>query len=181
MFHFSPPLLLGDTAPGQLYITVPQLAAVALLAGGVIMLTWAFRRGTGGGQAGAVSGGPPRTRGVRNSDGQPSEPLGSYMADARELADLLADRLDRQAQRLERLLAEADDKIRRLERLKVSAGGDRGSEAALPGGMAAKPESDPLNRRVYELADSGLPPVEIARTLQQHTGKVELILALRRR
>jgi hypothetical protein len=31
------------------------------------------------------------------------------------------------------------------------------------------------------LADEGLHPVDIARQLQQHTGKVELILALRKR
>ena len=38
---------------------------------------------------------------------------------------------------------------------------------------------DPITREVYELADAGHAPVEIARKLGQHTGKVELILALR--
>lgn len=152
--------LLGETP--QLYVTVPQLFAVALLAGGVIMLTWAFRRGS----SPASPPSPPKPA------SQP-EPLAEYMADARELADLLADRLDRQAHRIERLLAEADEKIRRLERLQS----ENGPAAARPG----RPETDPLNQRVYELADTGLPPVEIARRLQQHTGKVELILALRRR
>jgi hypothetical protein len=41
--------------------------------------------------------------------------------------------------------------------------------------------TDPLNRRIYEMADQGLPPVEIARSLNQQTGKVELVLALRPR
>ena len=155
--------LLGDVAPGQLYVTVPQLIAVALLAGGVVMLTWAFRRGSGGGSAATAA---------KKKDSAP-EPVASYMADARELADLLGDRLDRQAHRLERLIAEADEKIRRLERLQ--------SEAGAGPALHPRPDSDPLNQQVYDLADSGLPPVEIARTLQQHTGKVELILALRRR
>lgn len=40
--------------------------------------------------------------------------------------------------------------------------------------------ADPVADRVYELADSGRSAVEIAGALQEHTGKVELILALRR-
>lgn len=38
---------------------------------------------------------------------------------------------------------------------------------------------DPLTGEVYRLADQGMPSVEIARRLNQHVGKVELILALR--
>jgi hypothetical protein len=154
--------VVGEVAPGQLYVTVPQLIAVALLAGGVVMLTWAFRRGSGG----------PAKPGDKAKN-TPPEPVASYMADARELADLLGDRLDRQAHRLERLIAQADEKIRRLER--------RQSEAEPGPGIHPRHDSDPLNQQVYDLADSGLPAVEIARTLQQHTGKVELILALRGR
>lgn len=40
--------------------------------------------------------------------------------------------------------------------------------------------ADPMANRVYELADSGLSSVEIASALHEHTGKIELILALRR-
>ena len=42
-------------------------------------------------------------------------------------------------------------------------------------------EVDPLAAQIYKLADAGLPSGEIARTLRQHTGKVDLILALRGR
>ena len=38
---------------------------------------------------------------------------------------------------------------------------------------------DPLTNEIYRLADDGLGVVEIAKQLGQHTGKVELILALR--
>lgn len=38
---------------------------------------------------------------------------------------------------------------------------------------------DPLTGEIYRLADQGMPHVEIARRLNQHVGKVELILALR--
>lgn len=40
--------------------------------------------------------------------------------------------------------------------------------------------ADPVAGRVYELADSGLSAVQIASMLHEHTGKIELILALRR-
>ena len=148
--------LLGNAA-GMLYVTVPQLLAVALMVGGIGILLWAVRRGN-----------ESPTRSAK--PGRRSPELDEVMADARELADLLADRMDRQAQRLERLIEEADEKIRRLERQQAHAGASH-----------QRVDSDPLNQQVYDLADEGHPPVEIARRLQQHTGKVELILALRRR
>lgn len=44
---------------------------------------------------------------------------------------------------------------------------------------AAQLPDDPLARSVYERADQGLSSQQIARELQEHVGKVELILALR--
>lgn len=38
---------------------------------------------------------------------------------------------------------------------------------------------EPLASQIYQLADRGMTPREIAQSLQQHPGKVELILALR--
>lgn len=93
------------------------------------------------------------------------------MRDAEELAGLLAGQMERQAARLERLLGEADARIRQLERLNAGQGRT----------VPRDPAVDPLNQQVYELSDEGLPPVEIARQLNQQTGKVELILALRQR
>lgn len=43
-----------------------------------------------------------------------------------------------------------------------------------------EPEADPAHRRIWELADDGVPPIEIARTLNQPVGQVELILNLRK-
>ena len=40
--------------------------------------------------------------------------------------------------------------------------------------------TDPLHRRVYELADAGKDVLTIAREIGKPTGQVELILALRR-
>lgn len=41
-------------------------------------------------------------------------------------------------------------------------------------------EPDPLRRDIYQLADAGHSPLQIAQKLHEHLGKVELILALRR-
>ena len=85
---------------------------------------------------------------------------------------LLAEQADRKAERLERMLVEADARIRHLERLTADM------RAARPPDRSST--TDPLNQRVYDLADEGVPPVEIARQLKTQTGKVQLILALRR-
>lgn len=40
-------------------------------------------------------------------------------------------------------------------------------------------QQDTLTRSIYALADAGSDPLEIAKQLDEHVGKVELILALR--
>ncbi len=135
-------------------------------------------------------------------------------ADVEELCQRLAAHMDNKAARLEHLLEEADEKIRRMERLNGASGGQeagRGSRleadpGEVRGGYAdgehgsrglndragesraetrgqeyRTPDVDPMHRRIYELADEGLNPVEIAGRLNQPTGQVELVLALRRR
>jgi hypothetical protein len=99
------------------------------------------------------------------------------VAEARQLRGVLADEADRHAARLEELIARAEEAIRRLETLSPSDAAARSRHA----GDGGPERLDPLNRRIYELADQGLPPVEIARSLSQQTGKVELVLALRPR
>lgn len=115
-----------------------------------------------------------------------------------------SDALDARAAALGALIREADARIAELTALRdelseLRAGPDRSTEpyvgdafaprrsvsAARPGVVGGGRAgglvcSDPVADRVYELADSGRSPVEIAGALQEHTGKVELILALRR-
>jgi hypothetical protein len=76
--------------------------------------------------------------------------------------------LDELTRKLEVLLEEADTKIEQLRTL----------TAANPIDVPEQP-ADPVVRRVYELSDAGRAPAEIARELDEHIGKVELILALR--
>ena len=123
--------------------------------------------------------------------------------DTTQLVDDLCARLDERAARLEALLHDARSTIARLEALQSSTAApptppspptrakrapkNAGAEPPLVEVVAQSPSapratqspSDPLCARVYQLADSGADAVEIAKQLSEHTGKVQLILALR--
>jgi len=105
-------------------------------------------------------------------------------ADLNELTERLAAQLDQRAERIERLIAQADERIRTLANATAAKGPqtrglERGSERGLS--LSRMPdEVDPSHRDVYDLADEGLTPVEIASRLERPTGQVELILNLRR-
>lgn len=108
--------------------------------------------------------------------------------DLNELTERLAEELDRKAERIETLIAAADERIRQMERLQMEA----------PAAAAVAPTLDPRlleprhrvrhetlgvepsHREIYDLADAGLSPVEIAQKLDKPTGQIELILNLRR-
>lgn len=105
--------------------------------------------------------------------------------DLNELTERLAEELDRKAERIEALIAAADERIRQMERLQMEA------PVAAPAleARAIEPRHrvrhetlgvEPSHREVYDLADAGLSPVEIAQKLDRPTGQIELILNLRR-
>lgn len=113
--------------------------------------------------------------------------LERLMADGEELTRRLAAILDNKAARLEILIEQADQRVQELQaaaeavQAQPQAASPRSAGLALTeaGPPAAEP-IDPLHRKVYDLADQGLPPVDIARQIDRPTGQVELILALRR-
>lgn len=146
-----------------------DIIPVGLISGGAALLIWSLWRGQGQGRLARHE--PPRRANAQAGATTPD----AIVRDAEELAGLLAAQMERQAARLEQLIADADARIRRLEHLNNAPPPPPPRSALSPG------TTDPLNRRIYELADEGMPPVEIARALQQQTGKVELILALRKR
>lgn len=134
---------------------------------------------------------PPAERlaDIRSEARARREPLDELMADATELAHRLAAQLDNKAERLEQLLAEADDAIAALRAERAATGGEaarrgpRDHAPASPWGESPTRETDagdPVRLRVYQLADEGVEPGEIARRLNQPRGQVELMLALRR-
>jgi len=95
----------------------------------------------------------------------------AVMADAEELTRRLAAVLDNKAAALEILLDRANEASTRLEQ----AAGTSTNQPA-PG---VTPAGDPIAAEVYALADQGRTALEIASALDEPTGKVELILALR--
>lgn len=79
--------------------------------------------------------------------------------------------LDTRIATLDALIQQADDRIAAMSELRPIAEPSR-EPVATP--------ADAQKRAIYDLADQGLSPTEIAVRLGQHAGKVELVLALRR-
>jgi hypothetical protein len=127
--------------------------------------------------------------------------MSNLLVELSEMARQMTAQLDTRAAKLELLLKEADEKILLL---RAARGGGLGSgpvpsadddseaaasaAAALEGVIrearapshAAMPEPlEPRHARVYDLADEGHSPQEIARQLERPSGEIELILALR--
>lgn len=163
------PLLLFLAAVVVALLAVRRLVAQRTEAGGPAMRV----RPDSGGEA------EPRERAR-------ADQMAAVTRDARELVQHLAAELDAKAERIEGLIREAERVIARLEGLQRIERVDGPADPAAVAIAEAKPAAadgggpDPVTRRVYELADQGKTPVEIAMALGQQTGQVELILALRR-
>ncbi len=105
----------------------------------------------------------------------------AQMAEMEQLARRFSAQLDNKARRLEILIDEADQRIAAL------GGASEPTAAPAPPAAPSPPtaggngnrDPDELTVAVYERADAGLSPVEIAQQLDEQVGKVELILALR--
>ena len=134
--------------------------------------------------------------------------LEDLMVEIEQLTRRFGAQLDAKSIHLEKLLDDAEQRIAELKGLADAATGastappgnaeatrtptDKAKAARAPraapddeapavapaAGDDASPD-DPLADRVYQLADAGQDPVAIARHLNEHVGKVELILALR--
>lgn len=94
--------------------------------------------------------------------------LKNQLIEVKKLAATVADDLDKRAERLERLIAQADSIAQTQEQAPTS-----------PQRPATLPPVDDLTQRVFTLADQGRTPVQIAQALRQPVGNVELMLALR--
>ncbi len=126
--------------------------------------------------------------------------LEELMVEIEQMAKRLAAQLDAKTIHLERLIEEADHKIAQLQAASragtpmpepradvlpppamTSAPVSPAPEPTVPPAPSrpAEPE-DRVTASVYRLADQGLDPLTIARELNEHVGKVELILALRK-
>ena len=130
--------------------------------------------------------------------------LEDLMVEIEQLARRFSAQLDAKSIQLERLLREADARIQLMQRLSptqsppdlpsdhptaspnIPSSTDPSSLAPIASvgsdtsaAASATPADDPLVAKVHDLADKGMDPIQIARALDEHLGKVELILALR--
>lgn len=115
-------------------------------------------------------------QGVRNE-------LEALMVDINRMARDLGGQLDAKIIRIEKANQEADERIAQLQALRDSLndpsamGQSSADQLVTP--QAGEEQADPLTKQIYALADQGNGPNEIAQQLDEHVGKIELILALR--
>ncbi len=157
----------------------PTVSTAALVLG--IWLVVSQLRAASKGKVGAAA--PRQTRVERDVQ---REEVGGVDADAlrslqQELDQLIQD-LDARSSRLENLIARAEEKIDELHQAVAVQPREMVESKPRQRQVIAEPLiSDPVHQQVYQLSDAGYSPVDIARRLQQPTGQVELILALRAR
>ena len=109
--------------------------------------------------------------------------LEALMVDINRMARDLGGQLDAKIIHIEKATQEADERIAQLKALLAELSDPyamnkpAGDQLVTPQASAAA--TDPLTRQVYALADEGKGPSAIAEQLDEHVGKIELILALR--
>lgn len=121
--------------------------------------------------------------------------LEQLMMEVEQLAKRFGTQLDAKSMQMERLIDEADQKIAELKQLELNRQNTPvqpqqppqaphyAAQDATPTPQTPAPAPDPdaeLKSKVCGLSDQGHDPVEIARQLDEHVGKIELILALRK-
>ncbi|MBK7405384.1 MAG: hypothetical protein IPJ41_12310 [Phycisphaerales bacterium] len=181
--------LVGARDPGpQPLAPLQQKLSMGLIGiGSILLMVFVFRilwrnRGPKAKAAAAARRQAPRPQPTPAGLHPAHDRLEQTMADAEELTRRLAAILDNKAARIEALIADADDRVAKLSNaLSTPAPTPVRERPAETARATLEPERlDPFHRRVYELADQGLSPIDIARRIDKPTGQVELILALRR-
>lgn len=103
--------------------------------------------------------------------------LRQMMVELEEVTRQFSAQLDAKSRRLEKLIEQADQCIAKLSNgTSLPPSSSPRSQVQMP---LANEQTDPLTQSVYQLADKGVEASEIARRLNEHVGKIELILALR--
>lgn len=158
--------------------TVLMLLGVALFG---VLLVINLRKRSGGDRGQRMD---PRDKLEQmNQVGRTRNDLSTMMVELEELTRRFSAQLDNKSRQVEKLLEEADQRIAELKRLsgrdvQPPAVGEPVKTDRQPNGSSEQ-GLDPVSQRVYELADAGKDPQQIAGELNEHIGKVELILALR--
>jgi hypothetical protein len=104
----------------------------------------------------------------------------NVLVEMAELARQISAQIDTRSTKLELLMKEADQKIAALQGLIHATPTWPPEPATAQTPQADSPSADPRHVQVYELADQGRTPLQIAQQLNRPSGEIELILALRR-
>ncbi len=107
--------------------------------------------------------------------GQIHRDLDELMVELQELSRRISAEIDTRFVKLEAAMRDADRRIAVLNRLTRQLGERMAAESNGAAGQDAR------HAIIYELADAGFTPVEIAKDLGRTPGEVELILNLRRK
>lgn len=184
--------LIVPLSPMVAQITSVQVAMMALLVAGVTMYMIATRNRI------RKSANQPRTASrERFADLQRRSRLGrdieEVMSDLDAVSRQVNGQLDLRFAKLETVIRDADARIEQLTGLLRAARGAPSLDVTIADEVAESPASNDATTRpgasdiehsrhaeVYDLADEGLSPVDIAAKTNRTTGEVELILALRR-
>lgn len=174
--------------------TINLVAALSLLAGGVVMIVVTLRnqlkRNTNAADAHAKRA---------QAEADYWRTLDSAVDKLGEVATEITRKCEERNQRLDKLAKEAAEKVEKLEALMKRADAELAKSAqaapSQPAATAAAPERGKIvdfqaataalvkrnHRRVYEAFDSGQTIQEISRETGLQVGEIELILALRDR
>jgi hypothetical protein len=164
-------------------ISGPEAIAVVLMLAGVVMLGFLLMMRVRAKIARRQEATPaPRERldEIRAAAAQRDD-VHALEAELLDTSRRLVATIDSRTERLEQLIAQADARIAELERAsnETPAPAPVPTSNPAPARLEKDEPRDPLTASVYQLADRGHAPVEIARELDEQIGKVELILALR--
>lgn len=180
------PSLDAETVESQKELGLPEfmlLAGVVLLLGVGLLCLWQVRgRITRRKQATP----PPRTQ-ISQIKQRREEHMGAahLQGELQVLSQKLATQMSNRAKQLECLLDQADQRIAELTKQLARTKDQSVATSMLPSkdnADTAIPTAclDPLSQCVYDRADLGQNAMEIAQSLDEQVGKVELILALRK-
>ncbi len=172
----------GPEAPADWMTAAKPYVLVA----GIIILLFSLmrmRRRQAAGKSGRAEASAASSRSVYRAD------VERLAVDFEETARSVSALLDTKIRVLDKLIADADARIARLEALGGGSAAGPGDAAGRPGpdGPAAEPEppaapEEPLGHHahIYSLADQGLSVQEIAEKSGHPVGEVELVLSLRK-
>jgi len=127
--------------------------------------------------------GPSAPKPTRAPRGNQIEHMRAVMAEVQELTRASVAQMESRITKLESLIREADERLARMQGVSPQRAEHRPEmpHVEVRRTTPSRPSigTDELSQRVFALADAGRSPGDIARELSEHTGKVELILALR--